>query len=544
MSTVGTLFGIETELAFTALNRSGAALDRDLWLPRLFELVMRRQPYLFGANPLDIYLGNGSRLYVDCGRHPELSSPECDSPAQLLTWMRASEAMLAEAACDLEQSHREVAQVLLFKCNVDYVNTSATWGSHESYLHTVPLARELACQIIPHLATRVVYSGAGGLDPKSPAILFTLSPRVAHLDDVISGARAIFNTKQEPLARVGYHRLHVVSGESLCSHLADYLRVGTTALILKLIEAGLRPGAEVQLVEPLEAMRTYVADPRCSVRADVAGRKPMTAVDVQRHYLEQVERHSGERFMPPWARDVCRRWREVLDALARDPATLTTALDWPIKLAIFKERTRRRGFEWEALPAWNRLLDHLWQSLGLRQPSALAAAYLDSLQGKDCSLTKELESLVNQRPLPGLSLSEHLSAFHALRYELCEIDTRFGQLGPDGIFAALDRAGVLNHRIGTDEEIARAIEAPPGNGRAKLRGDQIRRLRSRRRSVSCSWNRIIDPRRRRLLDMSDPFRKTAKWRKLDEKAVAHLRLNDTLALRRFLTDTGAEPTDS
>jgi proteasome accessory factor A len=321
-----TLLGAETEFAFTALDKSGGALDREQILPLLLGSVAQRLPHLTGEAGCDLFLGNGSRLYIDCGLHPEWSTPECTTPAEVVSYLRAGEEILTQAAQALERSNRRVARALLFKCNVDYVDTSATWGSHESYLYTRLHPSVLPDQLIPHLVSRVVFTGAGGLNPKSAGIEFTLSPRVAHLEKVTSTSstdgRGIFHAKQEPLAMDGYQRLHIIAGESLCSQLADYLRVGTTALIVKLVEAGIRPGNAVRLARPLMAMQDYVGDPRCAALAGMAAGTPKTAIEIQRHYLEQVEAYADAPFMPVWTEDVCRRWRHVLDALETDPTSV------------------------------------------------------------------------------------------------------------------------------------------------------------------------------------------------------------------------------
>ena len=357
------IFGVETEFAFTVLGKHGTPLDRESYLAPLFESVKRRYPHLNGEARWDMFMGNGSRLYIDCGLHPEYATPECNDPADVVKYIRAGEEILAQAARSLERTERRVVRATVYKCNVDYVDTSATWGSHESYIYTRLERTVLARRLIPHLVSRVVFTGAGGLNPRSPGIEFTLSPRVAHLERETSsnstGQRGIFHWKRESLAAEGYQRLHVISGESLCSHLGDYLRVGTTALIVKLLEAGSRMGEAVALHKALGAMRGFVADPTCGASAVLLNGERMTAIEIQRHYLKLVEERIDASFMPPWAEDVCRRWRHVLDSLESDPKSMQTSLDWPIKLAVFKQRARQHGIDWETLPAWNEILSSL-----------------------------------------------------------------------------------------------------------------------------------------------------------------------------------------
>ncbi|MGD2217294.1 MAG: proteasome accessory factor PafA2 family protein, partial [Gemmatimonadales bacterium] len=230
----------------------------------------------------------------------------------------------------------------------------------------------------------------------------------------------------------------------------------------------------------------------------LAAGRTKTAIEIQRHYLEQVARHADAAFMPAWTGDVCRRWRRVLDALETDTASMGTTLDWPIKLSIFKARARHHGLDWETLPAWNRVFD--------------------SRQGMTPSLRADAASLVQELCWRGQSPAEGCDTFRTLRSELCEIDTRFGQLGPAGIFAAMDDGGVLNHRVVNARQVARAVHAPPAVGRARLRAEQIQKLSSRRDSLKCNWHRIVDGPRRRVLDLSDPFKETDDgWGKPDRK---------------------------
>src|SRR5437762_13076927 len=122
---------------------------------------------------------------------------------------------------------------------------------------------------MPHLVSRVVYTGAGGFNNLSKGIEFTLSPRVAHLNRGVSGEsthhRGIFHTKGETLAGHDYQRLHLLCGESVCSETAAWLKLGTTALIVAMVDAGLSPGDAVQPRSPLDAIRTFARDPTCKI---------------------------------------------------------------------------------------------------------------------------------------------------------------------------------------------------------------------------------------------------------------------------------------
>ena len=110
-------------------------------------------------------------------------------------------------------------------------------------------------------------TGAGGFIPKFPGIDFVLSPRVAFIEQVVSKGstedRGIFHEKDESLSTEGFHRLHILLGDSLCSHRAMFLKYGTAAVVVSMIDAGLRPGDAVQLRDPLGALRRFAGDETC-----------------------------------------------------------------------------------------------------------------------------------------------------------------------------------------------------------------------------------------------------------------------------------------
>ena len=104
---------------------------------------------------------------------------------------------------------------------------------------------------------------------------------------------------------------------------------------------------------------------------------------------------------------------------------------------------------------------------------------------------------------------DHIERFLSLRDELHQIDTRFGQIGPRGIFTELDRRGVLDHKVAAVDGIEAAMREPPSVGRARLRGEAVRRLSGHGRA-GCSWAAVVGP-DGRALDLSDPFAAAEAW---------------------------------
>ena len=111
-------------------------------------------------------------------------------------------------------------------------------------------------------------------------------------------------------------------------------------------------------------MQTFAADPQCKATALTAAGKGITARMIQRHYLEQAERDLGKGFMPPWAPEVCRQWRAMLNRLAGTTQSVAANLDWAIKLAIFRDWTEQNGIAWKSLSDWAHVMGRLVAALG------------------------------------------------------------------------------------------------------------------------------------------------------------------------------------
>lgn len=505
------LLGVETEYALTGFDAGGKPLDREHVLRQLMRVARDRYPHLTDTTGRGVFLANGARFYIDVPDHPEFTTPECPNPWDAVRYIHAGERILADLAADVRGPR--IGEVVILRSNVDYSGTGSTWGTHESFQHRSPPS-PLPPQIIPHLVSRIIYTGAGGFNSRFVrGIEYTLSPRVPHLEAEVSDqsthSRGIFHTKDETLSGDGYHRLHILCGESVCSEIGAWLKIGTTALVVALIEAGLRPGDAVQLQSPLAAMRCFASDPTCRATAPSTTGTPLTALEIQRHYLEMAEAHVEAPSMPSWAGQVCHAWRAMLCALEAAPDSVATTLDWAIKLALFKNRARQRGMAWEALPQWNHVATKLGEALrraGVTDQRPSVDVILDV-----CGpVAGEVQRLTPYLRRHGLQW-DALRTFIALRQELFEIDARFGQLGEAGIFANLDGASALTHRVPGIDNIEYAMEHPPAIGRAGLRGRYVRELSGGGKRYECDWYGIWDHHKHLVLDLSDPFAASAQW---------------------------------
>ena len=456
------LFGLETEYAFAVLDRQGQRLAQPIATAWLLEAARHRLTHLPDMQSGGMFLTNGARLYVDRGHHPEFAGPELANPWDAARYVKAGEQTLQDLAAELSRKENGVGQACFFRQNVDYSGTGSTWGSHESYLHRADPGL-FQQHLIPHLVSRLIYTGAGGFDSSYPGIRFTLSPRVPHLVTEVSEhsthSRGVLHTKNESLSSAGYNRLHLLCSESLFSEWAIFLRVGVTVIVVAMIEAGLRPGDQLKLSAPLQVMRVFAGDPRCQQTITTARRESLTAVAIQRRYLSLAEAHLHDSFMPPWAEEVCRQWRRVLELLeSGSPESVATRLDWAIRFSIFSQFLGAQGYSWQAVQKWNSVAESTGRLLAQRTlPPDFAD--LEILWHQEQLLGDLLPEFAPQLQQRGASVEE-FRKFQALRTRMFELDTRFGQLGNAGLFSQLDHAGVLHHHFPGVDNFEHAREFP------------------------------------------------------------------------------------
>ncbi|MCC7418981.1 MAG: proteasome accessory factor PafA2 family protein [Planctomycetaceae bacterium] len=513
------LFGLETEYAFSALGRNGQRLDRAEWATRFMEHATSRLPNLPDRAAGGMFLETGGRFYRDSGYHPELTTPEVTNPWDVCRYVVAGDRLLQEVAHHLATQYTDLGQIILSRSNVSYGPHPTTWACHESYGHQSTLD-VLPSNLIPHLVSRIIYTGSGGFNNRSPGIEFLISPRVAHIHNVSSDRsqddRGIYHTKDESLSSPGTHRLHVLCGESVCSHRSNWLRVATTALVVAMIEGGVAPGVRVTMRDPVQAFGAFSRDVELRHAAVGSDGALRTAVAIQRHYLEQAEHHAGASFMPPWTETALREWRKVLDDLEGGPGAVARSLDWAIKLALYRQAADRLGLAWESVPTWSlvltRLVDGMISAQKLPAEQRLSHRSLTpDVVAPNGPIPQVVDALSPVLRDKGLSWSQ-FPAVLKLRQQLLELDTRFTEVGPQGIFAGLEAAGVLEHAVPGVDNIDFAMRNPPSEGRGRLRGECVKRFAPRRTEFSATWTGVTDLTGRRHLNLNEPFCSEEQWR--------------------------------
>lgn len=502
------MFGVESEYAIAGIHGK-EPMHRDDLVNRFVGMARRHLAHLPDMSSASgMFLENGARFYIDCGLHPEMTTPECTTPWELARYIKAGERILEALTEKVQTAAGGATEIMCFRCNVDYSGSGSTWGCHESFLHRANPA-SLPDQLIPHLVTRVIYTGAGGFNPGVNRLEFSVAPRLMYIQHAISadstGNRGIFHTKNEPLAGGGYNRLHILCGESLCSETAIVLKIGATALVTAMAEEGLKPGGELRLASPIEALHAVSSDVTCKRKLRLAGGGETTAIEIQRMLLELAERYRS--MLPPWGDAICALWRLTLDQLEGAPDSVATVLDWAIKHRLFHDRAARRGIPVERFAFLNSIVEQLNAALA-GVGTGGRNLRLSIVLGPESPIPGEVARIGSGLAAEGLAW-DHIERFLSLRDELHQIDTRFGQIGPRGIFTELDRRGVLDHKVAAVDGIEAAMREPPSVGRARLRGEAVRRLSGHGRA-GCSWAAVVGP-DGRALDLSDPFAAAEAW---------------------------------
>ena len=337
------IFGIETEFGVTCAFEGQRKLSPDEVARYLFRKVVS-----WGRSS-NVFLRNGARLYLDVGSHPEYATPECDDVRQLVIHDRAGERILEGLLMDAERRlHEEGIQgdVFLFKNNTDSAGNS--YGCHENYL----VSRHgefgrMSDILIPFLVTRQIIVGAGTVLQTPRGAVFCLSQRADHIWEGVSSAttrsRPIINTRDEPHADAErYRRLHVIVGDSNMSETTTMLKVGTTDLVLRMIEAGVIM-RDHTLENPIRAIREISHDLTGKRKVRLANGREATALEIQGEYLSKAKEFVESRGLQT---DVIKRvldlWERGLRAIdSGDLSLVDRELDWVIKHRLI-ERYRAR----------------------------------------------------------------------------------------------------------------------------------------------------------------------------------------------------------
>ena len=303
-------------------------------------------------------LTNGARYYVDHA-HPELASPECTDALQCTIYDRAAEEILIRSMDKANQLLPDGEELVIHKNNSDGKGNS--YGCHENYLvdRSVPFGR-IVLQIMPFFITRQVYCGAGKVGSEAAGLTheevpFQITQRADFFEEEVgletTLKRPIVNTRDEPHAdSKRYRRLHVIVGDANMSELQTYLKLGTTAIVLAMIDDDMAP-SNCAFELPVRTLREVSYDIDLAATHRLANGTSVTALEIQWVYYEAAERWAdrhgfdvvgGEEV----GTDLMERWASILTALEEQPDSLADSIDWIAKRRLYEGFRSRHGLEW------------------------------------------------------------------------------------------------------------------------------------------------------------------------------------------------------
>jgi proteasome accessory factor A len=435
------IFGIETEFGVTCTFHGQRRLSPDEVARYLFRRVVS-----WGRSS-NVFLRNGSRLYLDVGSHPEYATAECDDLVQLVTHDKAGERILEDLLVDAERRLADEGiggDIFLFKNNTDSAGNS--YGCHENFLVTrAGEFSRIADVLLPFLVTRQLICGAGKVLQTPRGAVYCLSQRAEHIWEGVSSAttrsRPIINTRDEPHADAErYRRLHVIVGDSNMSESTTLLKVGTANLVLEMIEEGVQ-FRDFSLDNPIRAIREISHDLTGKRLVRLAGGREASALDIQREYYARAVDHVAKRSADPVTQRVLELWGRTLDAIeAQDMAKIDREIDWAIKHRLVQRYQTKHNLD--------------------------------------------------------------LSSPRIAQLDLAYHDIRRGR----GIFDLLQRKDLVE-RVTDDGEIEAAKDTPPQTTRAKLRGDFIAAAQQAGRDFTVDWVHLkLNDQAQRTVLCKDPFR--------------------------------------
>jgi proteasome accessory factor A len=304
-------------------------------------------------------LTNGARYYVDHA-HPEISTPECRNALEAVLFDRAGEEIIRSSMKLANDGLPDHSEIVIYKNNSDGKGNS--YGCHENYLvsRQTPFT-QIAQQITTHFVTRQIFCGAGkvgaehrgigGKGANQPA--FQISQRADFFEEEIgletTLKRPIVNTRDEPHCDpTKYRRLHVIAGDANMSEVATLLKLGTTSIVLAMIEDDAFP-EHLTIKDPVHAIRQVSHDTSLSACIMMTDGRMLSALQVQMEILQAANQYANryglEAVDASVGNDVLVRWAGVLDGLETDPLLVANIVDWIAKKRIVDGFAQRHNLQ-------------------------------------------------------------------------------------------------------------------------------------------------------------------------------------------------------
>tara|TARA_B100001778_G_scaffold160120_3_gene131569 strand:+ start:2709 stop:4229 length:1521 start_codon:yes stop_codon:yes gene_type:complete len=348
-------------------------------------------PPLVETHLVNAVLENGARFYVDHA-HPEISTPECIDALQIVKYDRSGERILELAMSVANETLSPQEEIVVYKDNSDGKGNS--YGCHENYLvdRLTPFG-EIIAHATTHFITRQIFTGSGkigveasGIDPNS--IKYQLTQRADFFEEEVgletTLKRPIINTRDEPHAdATKYRRLHVICGDANMSETATFLKVGSTSILLAMIEDDFL-SKRIVFDNPVRCIKQVSHDTSLKQQLSLNDGSTITALEVQWEILNAassyVSKGGGEFTGGEVADEILCTWERVLTGLESKPESLRTEIDWIAKRLLIESFADRHN-------------------LSIFDPKVrlLALQYHDVRQGKRISEIIGLKKLITDK---------------------------------------------------------------------------------------------------------------------------------------------------
>ncbi len=436
------IFGIETEFGLHFRHDATRKVPAEEVAGALFHSVVE-----WGRSS-NVFLPNGSRMYIDVGAHPEYATAECDDIEQLIAMDKAGERIVGALVAAGEKRLADAGlkgQIHLYKNNTD--SSGNSYGCHENYLvRRRADFTAFAQSLLPFLITRQILTGSGVVNGSGRSAKYCFSPRSDHMWEAMSSAttrsRPMINTRDEPHAHADkYRRMHVIVGDSSMAEPTTLLKIGAMDLLIRLAEAGI-PMPKMEVAREMQSIREVSRDLSGSVPVGMTDGRQLTASQIQRIYLDHVRGHVGGAIVrTPLVERIVSIWERGIAAVeSEDFSGIDTELDWAIKHRLIERYRARTG-------------------AGLDDPrvARLDYAYHDISPGR-------------------------------------------------GLYASMADQGLIATVV-TSKAITTAMTEPPQSTRARLRGRFVAEGIAARRDFTADWThlKVVGDAARSVM-LKDPFR--------------------------------------
>jgi len=302
------------------------------------------------------FLFNGGRVYIDMG-HLEYCTPECVSLIDVLRYDQAGDMLALHAVKTLGLAD----EISFIRNNIDHY-TGATFGCHENYLvrRSAPLTETNVLSLLTFLTLRVLFTGAGRVGTTQAAEwrgeisrpgtegFFQMSQRADYINndlyEWVQFNRSIINTRDEPLGDPRkYRRLHLLHGDTSVLPATLLLKVGTTSLMLDLLEINQLP--KVVMADAVKTFRALSHQPDGPWLARLADGRNADAVELlEKFFAAAWTEFHGRDAETDILLDV---WGSTLKALAAEPQALIGKVDWITKYWLLRKFMEQEKLDWD-----------------------------------------------------------------------------------------------------------------------------------------------------------------------------------------------------